>query len=402
MAEKYKIGIIGTGFIARGLSMALEHSAQLEVSYVLTRRTAVSLNEFPLPRKKITRDMQQLITGSDLVVECSGDVIHGTVMAEQALAAGLPIVTMNAELQIVSGTMLARQGMFVEAEGDQPGTLARLDQDVRQMGFQPLVYGNIKRFLNLHPTPDEMAYWSKRQGISLPQVTSFTDGTKIQIEQALVANGLGASIAKRNLTGIACKDVEDGARQLAEIAVAHGQPISDYVLCPTGPAGVFIVATHNGNQQPYLEYLKLHQGPFYVILQPDHLCHLEIPKTILNVLSGAHPYRFNNSQQPTIQVAAVAKRALSPGEVIPRGSGSFTVRGEAVKIIDEPKAVPVSLLQDAVITAPVAEGQTLTFDDVQLPKSRALELWKLTLAEALAPAVQKPSLRVRTSLAATK
>ena len=45
----------------------------------------------------------------------------------------------------------------------------------------------MKGFLNHHPTPGEMRYWAKRQGISLRQVTSFTDGTKIQIEQAFVA-----------------------------------------------------------------------------------------------------------------------------------------------------------------------------------------------------------------------
>ena len=41
-----------------------------------------------------------------------------------------------------------------------------------------------------------MLHWSRRNGISLPMVTAFTDGTKLQIEQALVANGLGATIAR--------------------------------------------------------------------------------------------------------------------------------------------------------------------------------------------------------------
>ena len=67
------------------------------------------------------------------------------------------------------------------------------------MGFHPVVYGNIKGFLNKNPKKEEMEYWSKRNGISLGMTTSFTDGTKVHIEQALVANGLGADILDRDL-----------------------------------------------------------------------------------------------------------------------------------------------------------------------------------------------------------
>ena len=294
----YRVGIIGAGFIARGLMMALEESSFFVIGAVLTRRNPETLGDLPVAKELITNSVSSLIAHSDIVVECTGDVIHGTAMIEQVLAADLPVVTMNSELQLVSGTMLARGGTLVEAEGDQPGSLAALDAEVREMGFTPLVYGNVKRFMNLTPTEDEMKYWSKRQGISLTQVTSFTDGTKVQIEQALVANGLGATIACRNLSGISCAALEDGAQRLGEIAELVGQPISDYILSPTAPAGVFIVGKHSGKQKDYLEYLKLGSGPNYVITRPYHLCHLEIPRTLMKVLSGDTSYSFNNGQQP--------------------------------------------------------------------------------------------------------
>lgn len=379
--KKYNIGIIGSGFIAKGLIMALKNHPVLRVSSVLTRRAISNVGEFPVSANLITNDVDILVKNSDLVVECSGDVIHGTAMLEKVMDAGLPVVTMNSELQIVTGTMLARKGMLVEAEGDQPGSLAALDAHVKLMGFKPIVYGNIKRFLNLNPAPDEMDYWSKRQGISLHQVTAFTDGTKVQIEQALVANGLGATIACRNLSGIPCKAVEDGAYRLGEMAASIGSPISDYVLSSTGPAGVFIVATHEDEQAPYLEYLKLGKGPHYVIIQPYHLCHLEISKTIMKVLSGDKSYNFNNGQNPTIQVAAIAKRQIEKGEFLKRGLGSFETRGEAIKIKNHPEAVPIGLLQEAKFIRAVPEGQMITFADVELPKSRALELWKELLSE---------------------
>ena len=382
--KKHRIGIIGTGFIARGLMLALKSHPELEISGVVTRRSLSHLEGIPLDSAFLTNDVDEVIKKSDLIVECSGDVIHGTEVVEKAFASGLPVVTMNSELQVVSGTALGKRGILIEAEGDQPGTIAALDREVKDMGFIPIVYGNIKRFLNLNPTPEEMDYWSKRQGISLDQVTAFTDGTKVQVEQTLVANALGATIVCRNLSGIPCKDLEDGAQRLAEIADGIGTPISDYVLSSNAPAGVFIVAKHEDGQKPYLEYLKLGMGPYYVIVRPYHLCHLEIPRTIVHVLSGNNRIAFNNGKAPAIQTVAVAKRAIAKDETLKRGLGSFVVRGEAVKIKNCPEGVPIGLLQDAKFIRSVAEGQIITFADVELPKSRALELWRETLEEVLA------------------
>lgn len=383
IGRRYHISIIGTGFIARGLIHSLKYRPQLYLSRVLTRRPISSITDIPAPKKIITHNINELIKNSDLVVECTGDAVHGTEMAEAVLKAGIPVVTMNPELQVTSGTILAKMGTFIEAEGDQPGTLAALDIEMKSMGFKPVVYGNIKRFLNLKPEPEEMHYWAKKQGISFTQVTAFTDGSKVQIEQALVANGLGATITRQGLTGISCKNHEDGAQRLGEIARSNGKPISDYVLCPSAPAGVFIVATHDKEQAPYLEYLKLGPGPYYVIVKPYHLCHIEIAKTIIKVLNGNADYSFNNGDSPTIQVAAVAKKNLEPGKIIKRGLGSFDVRGEAVKINNEPDAVPITLIHQAEFIKPVAEGQLVTFDDVRLPKTRALEFWQETLSSVL-------------------
>lgn len=73
-----------------------------------------------------------------------------------------------------------------------------------------MVYGNIKGFLNDDPLPAEMAFWSKKQGISLHQVTAATDGTKVEFEQALVADRLGADIIKPGLSYLPAESVRGG------------------------------------------------------------------------------------------------------------------------------------------------------------------------------------------------
>ena len=157
-------------------------------------------------------------------------MVYATNVLDQVLRASLPVITMDAELQVTTGPYLATLGYITEAEGDQPGCLAALNEEVIQMGFRPLVYGNIKGYLNHTPSVDEMRYWAAKQGISLDKVTSFTDGTKVQIEQVLVANGLGAGITQSGLTGVPADDVSSGAAILAAKATSLGYPISDFIL----------------------------------------------------------------------------------------------------------------------------------------------------------------------------
>lgn len=375
---KKRISIIGTGFIARGLTYSLLTDERLEVAKVLTRRNPENIRDLPIKPSQITNSSQEIIDNSDLVIECSGDPIHATEVLGQVMDAGIPVVTMDAELQVTSGTWLTKKGLITEAEGDQPGSIAALYKDVVGMGFQPIVLGNIKGFLNHTPTEEEMTYWANRSGISIQQVTSFTDGTKIQIEQTLVANGLNATIARKGLLGVESHDYQDGAKDLAKYADNNNVKISDYVLSPKSPAGVFIAARYHQEQAPFLRYYKLGEGPYYVLTRPFHVCHLEVLKTVRNVLNSGE-ILINNGNDPQISVGTVAKRRLFPGEIIHRGIGSFSVRGEALKIQDNPDHLPIGLAFDMVVKRYVDPGQTMTFDDVEIPESQALLAWKDTI-----------------------
>jgi len=369
-----RVGVVGTGFIAKGLVLALEERPDLTVCSVLTRTNPLARSDFPR-QDLLTCSVDELLSNADVLVECSGDVIHATAVIDQAMEASVPVVTMDAEMHVTTGSYFARRGFITEAEGDQPGCLAALAEEALQMGFRPLVYGNVKGFLNHSPKREEMEFWAKKQNISLDKVISFTDGTKVEIEQALVANGMGAEIAVPGLLGIPSEDVTMGAKALAERANILGRPISDYILSPKSPPGVFIVAEHDERQKPYLRYLKMGEGPYYVLLRNFHLCHLEIAKTLRRVLNGGGVL-LNNGVNPAIGIAAMAKRPLMPGHAIRRGIGSFDVRGVAIRIADEPKHVPIGLLSDAVVVRRIEEGQLIANDDVELPNSLALWAWQ--------------------------
>ncbi len=371
-----RIGISGSGYISRGLLYALDGVGEFDVSTVLTRSDPATRKDYPDPGL-MTQSLDLFMEKSDLVIECSGDVAHATMVVDRALSAGLPVVTMNAEMQVTTGSYFVGKGYITEAEGDQPGCLAALAEEAEAMGFQPCVYGNIKGFLNHNPTVQEMNYWGSRQGISMERVVSFTDGTKLQVEQALVANGLGATVAVDGLTGPKVDTLEQGRDELVAAAEEAGGPISDYVLSAALPPGVFVLATHSQyeKQRQYLRNYKMGDGPYYLLLRPYHLCHLEVLKTFRRFMEGRGPL-LDNSSRPTVSVAAVAKRTLEPGHRVREGIGSFDVRGIAVRYKDHPGHCPIGLLQNAVVRRRLEAGQLVSLEDVELSDSAAVRAWE--------------------------
>ncbi len=371
LSSPARVGIVGTGPMAQSFAKLLQrHCPDLSLGAVLTRREPDSVSGFD--PACLTVSLPALLDQSDIVVEMSGDVFHGSLVAEAALKAGLPVATLNAELHVTTGSYLAGLGVFSEAEGDQPGSIAALHEDALAMGFTPLVYGNMKGFLDLNPSRSSMAYWAERQGISLANTTGATDGTKVQIEQVLVANGLGAGILSQGLAGPACASLAEGAAVLARQAQETGMVIADYVLAEGwAPTGVFIVARHDADLAPLLNYFKLGPGPDYLLVKPYHLCSLEVAKTVRRLLAGGKVL-LNNGKRPRLGMGAIAKHDLPAGMLLERGAGSFDVRGVALELAAQADHVPLGLLAGARLARPVEAGALLRLDDVQLVEHPAM------------------------------
>jgi predicted homoserine dehydrogenase-like protein len=374
---KIKVGLVGTGLIIRGLVKLLSNNKEMTISGVLTRRQGI-IDGLEIAKELVFQSPEKFFSKSDVIVVSTGDPIYSTAVIFEAFKYNLPVVTMDADTMVTSGTWLSKQGLITESNGDQPGCLAVLRQEIIEMGFEPLVYGNIKGFRNLNPTADDMSYWALKQGYSLRSVTSFTDGTKIQIEQALVANAFGATISKQGMEGIETEDFVNSGYTLAALASQSGSAMSDYILSKSAPPGVFIVSTHKESVRNELQTYKMGDGPYYHHYKPAHLCFFEIPGTIKKLLQSKEVL-INNGRHPTISVAAIAKRKLDKGDFILNGIGSFDIRGEAVRICEVPNHVPVGLMQNVVLKENVEAGQIITFSDIDIPPSMALSAWSDTL-----------------------
>ncbi|MEM9629470.1 MAG: NAD(P)-dependent oxidoreductase [Pseudomonadota bacterium] len=379
--SRLRIGVIGTGFVSRHFVYELARRPDYELGKVLTRRPLDSCGEYPR-QDALTPSLDELIEASDVVFECTGDVPYAASTVGPVLDAGKPVVTLNAEFHTTVGSHFVDRGLLTEAEGDQPGCLAALHEEAVAMGFSPLVYGNMKAFLNRNPSPEDMKFWAEKQDYSVPMVTSFTDGTKVQIEQCLVANGLNAGIAKEDLIGLETGDLKHAAEVLGKAADEAGFPISEYILDRGLSHGVFIVARHDDAQKQPLQNFKFGEGPYYLLIKDYCLVHLEVFKTIDRVAKGGTAL-LNNSNRPRVGVATVAKRDLAPGTVIERGCGSFDLRGICVNLEERPDHLPICLANDLEVKRPIKAGEVLTSADVDMPETEALKIWKTIEREAL-------------------
>jgi predicted homoserine dehydrogenase-like protein len=180
------------------------------------------------------------------------------------------------------------------------------------------------------------------------------------------------------LIGEKVTKLEDGAFALAKEAGKLNKVLSDYIISPEAPPGVFIVATHHESLAAGLQTYKMGKGPYYLHYKPIHLCYFEIPKTILRAYNTRNVL-LDNGNQPKVSVGAITKTNISAHTEIEKGIGSREMRGEAINIADHPNHVPIGLFDKVVIKRNLEPGQVITFDDVDIPESNALKGWIHTL-----------------------
>ncbi|RJR15359.1 hypothetical protein C4579_02380 [Candidatus Microgenomates bacterium] len=398
--------VVGLGFISFGFISSIRNTSGMRVPLIITRRPdeAVKLLKQKDFNAKIENKPERIkdlakkgyICVSDdvslierfeneVVIEMTGTIDYGTEVGLMTISAGKHFVTMNPELQATVGAELKaladkKQVITTDIIGDQPGSLARLVNQARLMGFKVLLAGNMKRFLNRHATQAEMKSWARDKGLSVNQTVSFTDGTKQSIEMNLVANYFDMDILEFGMHGPRVDTVDDALKNFHfEDLPKNG--IVDYVIGKNLFPGVFLIAEHTDpHQKGYLRYLGLGDGPRYVLFEPYHLCHLEVATSIAKVVL------FNqeviNNRIPKTKTIAVAKKGLQPGEKLD-GIGSDSIYGNIDRFDAAQSYLPVGLAQDAIVKYSLHQDQPIKLSDVVIKSTAASRL--LGIAEQSRP-----------------
>jgi len=398
-----RVGMIGAGFMGRGVANHIVNTkpgmrlvaianrtlANGERAYVeagvkpVRVETAAALDAaIAAGTPAVLEDAFELLKAENLdcVVDVTGAVEFGAQVTVAAIERGLPVVTMNAELDGTVGPLLAHRAreagvVLTGADGDQPGVQGNLMRFVIGLGVTPLVAGNIKGLQDEYRTPTTQKAFAERWGQDPYMVTSFADGTKISFEQAIVANAFGLTVPKRGMNGW---DHEGHVDELTtrydvdELRELGG--IVDYVVKSKPGPGVFVLGTHDDpKQRHYLELYKLGTGPLYSFYTPYHLCHFEVPNTVARAVDFADA-ALTPPAGPRVDVITTAKHDLKAGHTLD-GLGGYDTYGvaESSAATLAGALLPMGVAEGCILTRDVAKDEVLTYADVTLPPGRLID-----------------------------
>ena len=378
-------GSMGQGLALQlGMTPGLQMVAAIDVDIPRAERAA---ELYGSGRPVVTNDATAVLAAGrdsvDVLVEASSSVSAAAHAVEVALRSGVDVVLMNGEVDCLLGPLfhaVAREsGAVVTSDaGDQHGVLMRMIDEARLWGFEVVMAGNIKGFLDRGATSRSIAEEARQRRLNPVMCVAYTDGTKLSVEMAIVANATGLLPARRGMLGPRAAHVREVFEKF-DLESLRGPGVVDYVLGAEPGGGVFVVGYSDVPlQRDYLSYYKMGDGPFYLLYRPYHLCHLETPQAIASVALNRKPL-FAPLDRVVADVVAVAKTDLPRGTPLRRAIGSDELYGE---IDGRPGVggIPICLLDsdgDAAVTArDLAPGEPLGWSDVELPDSDLLAAYR--------------------------
>jgi predicted homoserine dehydrogenase-like protein len=352
----------------------------------------------------VTDDWQALVAlpELDVVVECTGAPVHAVDHILAAIAQRKHVVNVTVEADAFCGPLLARRAaeagvVYSLAYGDQPAMICDLVDWARTCGFPVVAAGRGHKWMPhfAQSTPDTVwGYYgltpeqAERGGLNPKMFNSFLDGSKPSIESTAVANATGLAVPRDGLQypPASIEDIPRITRPVSEGGVLErkgmvevissllrdGKPISYNIRM-----GVWVtVEAETDYIKHCFEEYNAHtddSGRYFTLYKRWHLIGLEVGISVASVALRGEPTGV--AQGWSADVVATAKRDLRPGERLD-GEGGYTVWGKLLPAATS-RAVgglPLGLAHDVKVSRPVAQGQSLTWADVEVPASRAYGL----------------------------
>jgi predicted homoserine dehydrogenase-like protein len=321
------------------------------------------------------------LTSIDVIIGATSDIAHSVHEALSAIDQGKHFISMGGEADGAFGCLLAARAeaagvIYSNADGDQPGVLMRIAEYCATLGFEVVAAINCKGFMDVSATPDSIADWAARQNTSRRMTCAFTDGTKMNLEQTIVSNATGLVPLRRGMTGVRT-DLAHAIGDFEAAGLLSSRGIVDYTIGGDFGSGVFVIARSEDPQfaQPYLQYLKMGDGPNYLFFRPNHLCHMETPLSAAEAVIYGEP-TVRQRRAPVAHTVAVAKRDLCADAVLD-GVGGYNQYGEIDTAERAEGLLPIGLTDGVRITRFVKRGDPISLDCVELDdRSPLTRLWQ--------------------------
>lgn len=396
-----RVGLVGLGAMGRGIAwqvsitpgMVLGFIADLDLEVARDAAKLIGLEAVEFDGKEIpTLTEKQVLISTDALtllqradelkldafVEATNAISAAAEYCLAAIEGGMHVILMNAEVDLVYGPLLnaeaAKKNVIVTSDaGDQHGVIMTMIDEIEMWGFDIVQAGNIKGFLDRYATPDSIRYEAEKRNLSPVQCCAYTDGTKLNVEMALIGNATGMIPFVDGMEGPACKDVSE-VMGLFDFDAYEGKGRVDYILGAEPGGGVYVVGRCDAAfQQPYLEYYKLGDGPYYLFSRPYHLCHLETTRAIAKACLN-HQAILVPEHGQVCDVYAYAKTDLKEGQEVEHSIGGAECYG-LVRTCADAEAeqhLPIAFLEGEpgkhpTLKRDIAKDEMVKFEDVELP-----------------------------------
>ncbi len=397
-----KVAIIGSGFVATGVAHVLRRTPGVDIGLIVNRNldrakrllietgwseSDIVVSDDPQELHRAISNGTPAVTSDftllehlpiSLAIEATGAIDYGVRAISAFLNFGLDVISFNAEADSLFASefhRLARKNgvVYTIADGDQPGALLRLKIEAESMGFEVRALINCKRHLNPYQTPKSGEEFSSRDSTSSIMTTAFGDGTKMQIEQCVVANACNLAAPSQGMLGIETT-LENAAKDIGG-QLKEGRFV-DYTLGGDFGAGVGVLCQHPDFEahKNALRLYKMGDGPDYFLFRAFHLVHLELAMTLADVLIRKRPLAQVSGQLPT-EVIAIAKKDLSANETLDC-IGGFTAYGHIANADDAEGYLPMCLIEYASLRKELSQDTAIPLDHITLDTDvYAVKLW---------------------------
>ncbi|MCH2201292.1 MAG: hypothetical protein MK102_04955 [Fuerstiella sp.] len=424
IGKPINVGIIGAGTfgtqiisrVCRMNGMRIAASADLQVDRAVT---ALQLGGIPsdsivtcsspssvndaIGRRQfaVTDDPAAVIDSTvDVVIEATGNAEVGVKHGFDAINAKKHVVMVTIEADVVVGAKLReladRAGVIYSlAYGDEPALAVELYEWARTLGFRVIAAGKGTRFIPefRKATPDDVPrlYGFTGDDYNAQVFCSFLDGTKHAIESVTLSNATGLTVDVRGMhfPAVDLREMPDQLSLKSRGGILNREGVVEAVSSMRQDktnvernlrGGVFAVIDAPDRQSiesmaSYGEIIGMMIGKTSgqaMIYRPQHFVGHEMPIGIARMMFsgesvGAPIGRIS-------EVVAAAKKRLTPGTILD-GEGGFTVCGlaERAEIADEQNLVPIGLTQGAEVLHEIPEEGLITWDNVRLKPSFALD-----------------------------
>lgn len=397
--DPVRVGLVGGGFMARGIAVQVErHVEGMTIAAIANRTISHAIEAFrdagvehPVRvgtpdeldahvragRHVVADDPAVLTQAESLegIIDATSDIEYSARVAVDTIDGGKPLVTMNADMDATVGPLLKTRAdlaglIYSGSDGDQPGTIMNLYRYAKTVGYQPVLAGSVKGVKDARRTPVTQREFAAKFGLSPQAATAAADGTRISMEQAVVANATGFRVGTRGMYGPERAHVTQVVDAFPVDELLQ-QGLVDYLAGAQPCPGVFVMGySEDSTRQRYMRYFKMGDGPLYVFYTPFHLAHLEAPLTAARTIL-LRDAAIAPAGGPQCDVLAVAKRDLKPGDVLD-GVGGFTAYGEIdnSEAIAEEGLLLMGLAAGGRVVRPVRQDRPITLEDVELDDGR--------------------------------